>query len=291
MTPVYQSLLPTRFLAPAMVQYERKLLRPYFTYCLSTHLAPVDTLTMLEFVGDQAKVYGKHHMRMLINAIRRLLIDEGLPDPVLDRELRAKLRQLQNSAKGVRAIPGLERPLHRMLDALPRSLKGIRDAAILHLIYHARFSARQITALCREDVVFTPTGGAKMRTRDRDGATYIQTLKHCKKHEYCAVAALREWCTRALPGLLFPKMVGASEQLGETGVYEIVDNAMRLAAIKEPGARVRSLILHHVDTATARDIDDDRIRRTLHYKRMRSVKTWQERAGYAEEEVSAALGI
>jgi hypothetical protein len=291
MTPLYLSLLPTRFLAPSMVAYERKLLRAYFTYCWGTTLPPIDNLTMLEFVGEQAKVYSKHHIRMLSNAIRRLLIGEGLPDPILDPALRAQLHALQNSAKGVRAIPGLDRPLHRMLDALPRSLKGIRDAAVLNLIYHARFSARQITALCREDVAFTDTGGATIRTQDREGATYIQTLKHCKKHEYCAVAALREWWTRALPGLLFPKMLGTSEQLGETGVYEIVDNAMRLAGIKEPGARVRSLILNLIDTATGRDVDDDRIRRTLHYKRMHSVKTWQERAGYAEEEVSAALEL
>ena len=126
----------------------------------------------------------------------------GYPSPTKDQSVRAVaagLRRAQGTAQEGKA-PTVTADVRRMVDALPGTLMGRRDRALLLLGFAGAFRRSELVALDVADVAERPEGLAVTIRRsktDQEGAGRTVGIPYGSHYESCPVRALRAWLAAA----------------------------------------------------------------------------------------------
>lgn len=121
-----------------------------------------------------------------------------LPNPTTDEDVRSVLRGLrrQLNAPPVKKEPILSDDLERMVDALPDTLVGKRDKAILLVGFMGAFRRSELVGIVVDDISFNKNGMAialKRSKTDQEGVQDIKKDIPRLNSKMCPVEALKEW--------------------------------------------------------------------------------------------------
>ena len=131
--------------------------------------------------------------------------------------------------------------LERIVEVLPRDLRGVRDRAILAISFVGAFRRSEVAGLDVSDVKFVPREGLDVRPRtsktDQKGQNEGKALPLQDNHDACPVHTLRAWLDAAgiERGPLFRRVhhdgtVG-EKRLSDKSIAEIVKRAVKLIGL------------------------------------------------------------
>lgn len=134
-------------------------------------------------------------------AIGKAHVAQGCADPTKDEHVRATLRGIRrlHGRPQRQAAPLLREDLLSVVDALPDSLMGARDRALLLLGFAGGFRRSEVVSLDVEDVAFVPDGllvTLRRSKTDQEGTGRKVGIPYGRTRA-CPVKALRAWLDRA----------------------------------------------------------------------------------------------
>jgi integrase len=152
-------------------------------------------------------------------AIGKAHVAQGCADPTKDEHVRATLRGIRRLHGRPRrqAAPLLREDLLTVVDALPDSLIGLRDRALLLVGFAGGFRRSELVGLDVEDVAFVPDGllvTLRRSKTDQEGTGRKIGLPFGRTRA-CPVKALRAWLDKSgvASGPVF-RSVGKGGQIG-----------------------------------------------------------------------------
>jgi integrase len=115
------------------------------------------------------------------------------------RDVMAGIRRTLGTAQ--RQVAPLLRPqIRAIVEALPATLKGQRDRALLLVGFFGAFRRSELVGLGVEDLRFTPEGlevTLRRSKTDQEGAGHTKALPYAANPSLCPVRALRAWLDAA----------------------------------------------------------------------------------------------
>lgn len=131
-------------------------------------------------------------------AIARKHRDTGYQDPTIDERVKSVMSGIRRriNASPVKKAPVLPEELSRMINALPDTVTGKRDKAILLVGFSGAFRRSELVGLILKDIHFGKDGMTIKLNRsktDQEGTQDIEKSIPKLKSEMCPVDALREW--------------------------------------------------------------------------------------------------
>jgi integrase len=172
-------------------------------------------------------------------AIGKAHVVQGYADPTKDEHVRATLRGIRrlHGRPQRQAAPLLREDLLAVVDALPDSLMGVRDRALLLVGFAGGFRRSEVVGLDVEDVAFVPDGllvTLRRSKTDQEGAGRKVGIPYGRTRA-CPVKALRTWLDKAevASGPIF-RPVGKG---GKIGSRALTDQSVNLV-LRKCAARV-----------------------------------------------------
>lgn len=172
-------------------------------------------------------------------AIGKAHVAQGFADPVKDEHVRATLRGIRrvHGRPQRQAAPLLREDLLTVVDALPESLIGVRDRALLLVGFAGGFRRSELVGLDVADVAFVPDGlliTLRRSKTDQEGMGRKVGIPYGRTRA-CPVKALRAWLDRAevLTGPLFRSV----SKGGQVGSRALTDQNVNLV-LRKCAARV-----------------------------------------------------
>jgi integrase len=225
-------------------------------------------------------------------AIRRKHRDNGWEDPfdlplVLAAARVAAGNCVQPEVKVLRS-----RDVAALLDAMPATQLGARDALIFLLKLCGGLTDIALSRLNRTDVSFYHEG-MRIATRTRGGEFVVTIREHAADTRYCPVAIMRRYIAMLPddgPALLRIARRGLLRK-GRLGSAAI---AVALAHYRLPGSDAitgRQLRATAIVMCTHRGASDYAIMRQMGFKSVRSVRAWQQRYAPATRNLTEKLGL
>lgn len=153
------------------------------------------------YIADQAERLSvatiKRHLASLSHAHK---VIGGAPNPILSPQVAATMRGLQRiHGKPQRAIePLLISDLRSILDIMPSSNSGVRDACLLSVGFAGGLRRSELVALDVEDVLFEPSGMRLKINRskvDQKGVGRTVGIP-VGRSRYCVVQIAQGWIER-----------------------------------------------------------------------------------------------
>jgi site-specific recombinase XerD len=151
------------------------------------------------YVADRAesgwKVAG---LAQALAAISVAHVTAGHPSPrgaAPVREVLAGIRRTLGTAQR-QAAPLLAGQLRAILEALPGSLRGLRDRALLLVGFAGAFRRSELVSLTVADARFTAEGlelTLRRSKTDQEGAGHVKALPYSGNPSACPVRALQAW--------------------------------------------------------------------------------------------------
>lgn len=172
-------------------------------------------------------------------AIGKAHVAQGCADPTKGSHVRATLRGIRrlHGRPQRQAAPLLREDLLAVVDALPDSLMGVRDRALLLVGFAGGFRRSEVVGLDVEDVAFVPDGllvTLRRSKTDQEGAGRKVGIPYGRTRA-CPVKALRTWLDKAevASGPIFrPVSKG-----GQIGSRALTDQSVNLV-LRKCAARV-----------------------------------------------------
>lgn len=170
------------------------------TWCRSSRLRtlPAKPATVAAYAAALAETQKPGSIQAALSAISQAHKFAGHTSPTFSPEVRATMAGIRR-AKGTRQEgkkPLLTEDLRRLIDALPESLKGTRDRALLLLGFAGAFRRSELVALDAEDLDFTEEGLVIMLRRsktDQEGEGRKIGIPYGSYPATCPVRSLRAW--------------------------------------------------------------------------------------------------
>lgn len=196
------------------------------------------------------------------------------------------------------AAPVLAETLRSMLEVLPPTLAGRRDAALLLVGFAGAFRRSELVGLELRDVAFT-TAGLEVNLRrsktDQEGRGRLVALPYSSSPEVCPVRALRAWLDSAgvLEGPVFREVtthgqVGAVALTGRS-LSRIVKRTAGKAGLDPKAFSGHSLRAGFVTQAKLRRKDEASIMRQTGHKSVAMVRRYDRRADLWRDNAAAGL--
>lgn len=134
-------------------------------------------------------------------AIGKAHVAQGFADPVKDEHVRATLRGIRrvHGRPQRQAAPLLREDLLTVVDALPESLIGVRDRALLLVGFAGGFRRSELVGLDVADVAFVPDGlliTLRRSKTDQEGMGRKVGIPYGRTRA-CPVKALGSWLEKA----------------------------------------------------------------------------------------------
>lgn len=270
---------PHTHVVPRVREADEQNVARYRTYCAMRSLTELDPASAWEFAESLVSELPANPLRKMIQSLRRLFLDSDCPDPFAG----TAAAQASMQALLARAAPTSEAPLytsrtyHDIIDALPATNVGIRDAAMIGLIYAGRLRAFDIEALDPEHAVFSLIGlRAELVTAKR--APLV--LRRLPDPMYCPVALLERWFR--LIDFTGPGFRACSrgrireKRLSYRGIiWTVRQHVLRLG---QRGTVMTSLKGTMIAVAAMRGVDDGRIRGQSGCRADATIAKWKARA-------------
>lgn len=252
----------------------------FCAFCVGRGIAPkpagaalvADYLTHLAESGRKVAT-----VNMAASAIAAAHRTAGHDDPTKHEAVRLLLtgiRRKLGTAPSQKA-PALRDDLSRMLAALPATLAGTRDRALLLLGYAGAFRRSELVSLDVADLRFTSDGLVIVLRRsktDQEGEGALKHIPALERSALCPVAAVRAWLTAAglASGPLFRK-VDRWESVGDVRLNDrtvalIIKRAARGAGLEPRQFAGHSLRAGFATQAAADDVDTLAIREVTGHK-------------------------
>ena len=148
--------------------------------------------------GERPSTLGKR--LAAIGRIHRLAGHD--PPPTASEPVRMLMRGVRRrkGARPRRKAPLSVAQMRAIVAALPGTVKGVRDRALLLLGFAGAFRRSEVVALDVEDVAFVPEGMRVLLRRsktDQEGAGLVKGLPTGRRPETCAVQAVQTWIATA----------------------------------------------------------------------------------------------
>lgn len=198
---------------------------------------PATGRTVALYVADRAD-HGRSvaSVHTALAAIRKAHDVAGYPTPTAEpvvRQVTKGVRRTLGVAARRQKAPVVAGDLRRMVDALPASLTGLRDRALLLVGFAGAFRRSELVALDVADVTFGPDGltvALRRSKTDGLGAGRLVGLPHGSTPQRCPVRALRAWLDAAavIDGALFRGVTRHGrvlDRLSGLGVARVVKGA------------------------------------------------------------------
>ncbi|MCW5976839.1 MAG: site-specific integrase [Bryobacteraceae bacterium] len=173
-------------------------------WCADQQLIALPALpeTVAAYVASQAEAHRVATIARRCAAISVVHKTAGLDSPVSNELVRTVLKGIRRTLGVAPAekAPLLPSTLRDMAAALPASLIGARDRALLLLGFAGAFRRSEIVALDVEDLSFTTDGLTVLLRRsktDQEGQGRKIGIPHLPHSDACPVRAVREWLTAA----------------------------------------------------------------------------------------------
>jgi integrase len=224
----------------------------------------------------------------------------GHLSPRSDANLRKVLRGIRRTL-GVaqrEAAPVLAAHLRRMLEELPDSLLGQRDAALLLVGFSGSFRRSELVSLKVRDVAFTAEGlevNLRRSKTDQEGRGRLVALPFSGNPDLCPVRALRSWIESAslAEGPLFREVNrhGQVKALALSGrsVSRVVKRAAVAAGLDGSAFSGHSLRAGFVTQAKLKRKDEASIMRQTGHRSTAMVRKYDRRADLWRDNAAAGL--
>jgi site-specific recombinase XerD len=217
--------------------------RLFLEWCRGNGFAPLPATaeTVALYVAAQGDNLKPQTIKKHLAGISQVHQVAGHPSPTQTEPVRLVLQGLRR-VKGVAASPRKALRvewLRSMVAALPSSLVGVRDRAILLLGFAAGMRRSEIVGLDICDVVFEPEGAVvtiKRSKRDQEGKGRQVGVPRGQHEGTCPVRALQEWVrmSELTAGSLFVRLDPggqAGERLDGRAIAHVVQRAARRAGL------------------------------------------------------------
>jgi hypothetical protein len=284
-------------LRPATHENEAASLGPYKRFCRRSNAKPwpADFHVLTKFLDESSLRMTLRSLRKIVQAIRRQHLDRNLPDPLESRLMQACYRVALRRC-GYRPLRLLQtREFAEILERIPNDPLGIRDKAMILLVYTARILSFSLSKIDRTDVHFS-TGGLRINAL-YNGRKEWTTIANHPDPRYCAVVAMRRYLQ------ILPEDDEASVFRALTGVQQIRQRRLGPLSAKRaiylrlnpPGCAswigLRTLYVSALMTAVNRGASDYRIMRQFGFRSIEEVRRWRERYGPASATIGEKLGL
>ena len=224
----------------------------------------------------------------------------GHPSPRADPNLRKVLRGIRRTL-GVaqkEAAPALAEHLRRMVSALPTSIAGLRDRALLLVGFAGAFRRSELVGLELRDVLFS-TEGLEVTLRrsktDQEGRGRLVALPYSGTPEVCPVRALRAWLEASAidAGPVFREVtrhgkVGTGALTGRS-LSRLVKSAGVVAGLEGQNFSGHSLRAGFVTQAKIARKDEASIMRQTGHLSVAMVRKYDRRADLWRDNAAAGL--
>jgi integrase len=167
-------------------------------------------------------------------AIGKAHVVQGYTDPTKDERVQATLRGISrlHGRPQRQAAPLLREDLLTVLDALPGSLAGARDRALLLVGFAGGFRRSELVGLDVADVAFVPEGllvTLRRSKTDQEGVGRKVGIPHGRTRA-CPVKALRVWLEEA--GIVSGPLFRQVNKGGWIGSRALTDQSVSLVLRK-----------------------------------------------------------
>ena len=227
-----QSLGPVAARAQEYARRSRspKTLRGYSTdwkdftaWCQSANLTPLpaEPATVAMYISAQAETRKLNTIQRRLAAVSQMHQLRGFESPTKSEAVRSVMKGIRRTL-GVACdekAPLLSSDLREMVSALPPTLNGKRDRALLLLGFGSGLRRSELVALDVEDLRFH-SDALQLRVRrskaDQFGFGSVRRVPITLGGEYCPVAAIRAWLDASgiTTGPLF-RPVALRDKLGD----------------------------------------------------------------------------
>lgn len=186
---------------------------------------PAAPAQVARYLAGQAEVLRPGTLQRRAVAIGKAHAARGYADPTKDEFVRATLRGIRrvHGRPQRQASPLLREDLLSVVDALPDSLIGMRDRALLLVGFAGGFRRSELVGLSAEDLAFVPDGllvALRRSKTDQEGVGRKVGIPYGRTRA-CAVRALRSWMETAQvnQGPIF-RRIKKSGQIGELALSD-----------------------------------------------------------------------
>jgi site-specific recombinase XerD len=219
-------------------------------------------------------------------------------DPEVERTMRG-IRRAKGMAPNGKA-PLLPAQLRQAIDALPDTLLGKRDHALLVIGFAGAFRRSELVALTMEDIQTTHEGlivTLRRSKTDQEGQTMVRGLPKGTSEATCPVRVLEQWVTAAkiTTGPIFRSVnrygtVG-KKALSGLAVPRIVKESLTRAGIDAKGYSGHSLRAGLVTAAAMGGVSERIIMMQTGHKNIAVLRRYIREGSVFRENAAAAVGL
>lgn len=194
-------------LSPNSVGVYTLACRNFMQWCEQHGLDPLpaNPATLCLYLAHMAEKYKASTIRIYMIGIGAMHRMAGVPhadNPVNDERVRAVMRGIRRTIGTAteQVTPAMTEQIKAMVAALPDTLRGKRDRAILLFGFTTAMRHGELRAVAAEDLLFTANGVAVTIRRgktDQEQRGRQVGVPYGSNPETCAVTAMRDWMAAA----------------------------------------------------------------------------------------------
>ncbi len=263
---------------------------------------PASPETVALYLTARASTRKTATLTRRLSAISQAHQVAGHPSPTKDQSVRAVaagIRRAKGTAPHGKA-PAVTAEIRAMVAALPDTLMGRRDRALLLLGFAGAFRRSELVALDVEDVVERPEGLAvtvRFSKTDQDGAGRTLGIPYGSHYESCPIRALRAW--REAAGIDAGPLFQAVDRhgnllpgrLSDQGVARAVKRAARAAGLDPALYAGHSLRAGLATAAAAAGVSERAIMAQTGHKSLPMVRRYIRGGSLFRENAAAEVGL
>jgi integrase len=278
--------------------------RDFTTWCGRKERSPLPAAvaTICEYLADIATRLKVATIQRRAAAIARAHEAAGWPPPTAElavRKLLVGIRRSHGSAQNHRSPISIPQ-LRQMVQALPTTLRGVRDRAVMLIGFAGAFRRSELVALDVEDLAFTAEGVVitiKRSKTDQQGQGRKVGICRGAHSETCPVAALEKW--RALipnKGPLFRRLnwsatAALETRLADKSIARLVKRMCKAAGLDPALYSGHSLRAGLATAASKAGISERSIMSQTGHRSVITVRRYIRDGSLFRENASAGIGL
>jgi len=291
-------------IAPATKRAYATAWADFEAWCADNDLdcLPASEMTVGSYLADRAATLAVSSLNTRLTAIKRAhrLKDHPLntTNPAI-RDVFAGIKREKGTAQAVKA-PILVEKLRQAINALPDTMRGDRDKALLLIGFSAALRRSELVALDVADLDFTDEGlklTLRRRKTDQEGAGTVIGVLPGQHHQTCPISAIASWLERAkiTAGPVFRPVtkggkVGTS-RLSDKAVSRAVKSAMAAIGADPADYGGHSLRAGLATSAAQNGVEERHIMRQTGHKSVQMVRRYIRDGELFRDNVSGQVGL
>jgi len=278
--------------------------RDFETWCADNDLAclPASEMTIGAYLADRAATLAVSSLNTRLTAIKRAhrLKDHALntTNPAI-RDVLAGIKRDKGTVQAQKA-PVLVDKLRQAVNALPDTMRGHRDRALLLLGFAAALRRSEVVALDVADLDLVADGlkiTLRRRKTDQEGAGTVIGVHYGQHYETCPVSAVASWLEKAgiAEGPVFRPVTKGGKvgttRLSDKAVSRAVKSAMAAIGADPADYGGHSLRAGLATSAAQNGVEERHIMRQTGHKSVQMVRRYIRDGELFRDNVSGQVGL